>query len=291
MRGIILAGGTGSRLWPITLATSKQLVPVFDKPMIYYPLTTLMFAGIREILIITTPQDHAQFVRLLGDGSNFGVTLQYEVQAKPTGLAEAFIIGETFIGDKPVALILGDNIFYGSGVGTALSRLSKPQGAMIFAYHVSDPSQYGVVEFDPSGRAISLEEKPSIPKSKFAIPGLYFYDNTVAAKAKTLEPSPRGEIEITDLNRLYLEAGELHVHILPRGTAWLDTGTVDDLLDASDFVRTIERRQGQKIGVPEEVAWRMGWLTDSQMLERADVLEKSGYGKYLRSLVAEGKDD
>jgi glucose-1-phosphate thymidylyltransferase len=290
MRGIVLAGGTGSRLWPITLATSKQLVPVFDKPMIYYPLTTLMFAGIRDILIITTPHDHDQFVRLLGDGAQFGINLEYAVQEKPNGLAEAFILGEQFIGEEPVALVLGDNIFYGSGVGTALAALSKPAGALIFAYHVSDPSQYGVVEFDSSGKAISLEEKPSIPKSKFAIPGLYFYDNTVSAKAKTLKPSHRGEIEITDLNRLYLESGELQVHTLPRGTAWLDTGTVDDLLDASDFVRTIERRQGQKIGVPEEVAWRMGWLNDSQMLERADDLEKSGYGKYLRLLVAQGKE-
>jgi glucose-1-phosphate thymidylyltransferase len=290
MRGIVLAGGTGSRLWPITLATSKQLVPVFDKPMIYYPLTTLMFAGIREILIITTPHDHDQFVRLLGDGSQFGIRLEYAVQEKPNGLAEAFILGESFIGNEPVALVLGDNIFYGSGVGTALAELFNPTGALIFAYHVSDPSQYGVVEFDSAGKAISLEEKPAEPKSKFAIPGLYFYDNTVAAKAKTLRPSHRGEIEITDLNKLYLESGELQVRTLPRGTAWLDTGTVDDLLDASDFVRTIERRQGQKIGVPEEVAWRMGWLTDSQMLERADALEKSGYGRYLRMLVAQGKE-
>lgn len=290
MRGIVLAGGTGSRLWPITLATSKQLVPVFDKPMIYYPLTTLMFAGIREILIITTPHDHDQFVRLLGDGSQFGIRLEYAVQEKPNGLAEAFILGESFIGNEPVALVLGDNIFYGSGVGTALAELFNPTGALIFAYHVSDPSQYGVVEFDSAGKAISLEEKPAEPKSKFAIPGLYFYDNTVAAKAKTLRPSHRGEIEITDLNKLYLESGELQVRTLPRGTAWLDTGTVDDLLDASDFVRTIERRQGQKIGVPEEVAWRMGWLTDSQMLERADALEKSRYGRYLRMLVAQGKE-
>jgi glucose-1-phosphate thymidylyltransferase len=290
MRGIVLAGGTGSRLWPITLATSKQLVPVFDKPMIYYPLTTLMFAGIREILIITTPHDHDQFVRLLGDGSQFGIRLEYAVQEKPNGLAEAFILGESFIGNEPVALVLGDNIFFGSGVGTALAELFNPTGALIFAYHVSDPSQYGVVEFDSAGKAISLEEKPAEPKSKFAIPGLYFYDNTVAAKAKTLRPSHRGEIEITDLNKLYLESGELQVRTLPRGTAWLDTGTVDDLLDASDFVRTIERRQGQKIGVPEEVAWRMGWLTDSQMLERADALEKSRYGRYLRMLVAQGKE-
>lgn len=288
MRGIVLAGGTGSRLWPITLATSKQLVPVFDKPMIYYPLTTLMFAGIREILIITTPNDYGQFVRLLGDGSQFGINLEYTVQEKPNGLAEAFILGEEFIGNEPVALVLGDNIFYGSGVGTALAELPRPTGALIFAYHVSDPSQYGVVEFDSSGKAISLEEKPTAPKSKFAIPGLYFYDNTVSEKAKTLLPSNRGEIEITDLNRLYLDSGELHVHILPRGTAWLDTGTVHDLLDASDFVRTIERRQGQKIGVPEEVAWRMGWLTDADLLERADALEKSGYGKYLRLLVSQG---
>ncbi len=290
MKGIVLAGGKGSRLWPITLATSKQLVPVFDKPMIYYPLTTLMFAGIRDVLVITTPHDQDQFVRLLGDGSQFGIKLEYAVQENPNGLAEAFILGEDFIGDEPVALVLGDNIFYGSGVGNALSQLFKPVGALIFAYHVSDPSQYGVVEFDSTGKAVSLEEKPSSPKSKFAIPGLYFYDNTVTAKAKTLRPSQRGEIEITDLNRLYLEAGELRVHTLPRGTAWLDTGTVDDLLDASDFVRTIERRQGQKIGVPEEVAWRMGWLTDTEMLERAGVLEKSGYGKYLHNLVTQGKE-
>ena len=285
MRGIILAGGTGSRLHPITLGISKQLMPVYDKPMIYYPLTTLMLAGIRDILIITTPHDAEQFKRLLGDGSQFGISLSYVQQASPDGLAQAFILGEEHIGNETVALVLGDNIFYGSGLGATLRRFSHIDGAAVFGYQVADPSAYGVVEFDKERRAISLQEKPEHPRSNYAVPGLYFYDNDVVARAKTLKPSPRGELEITDLNRLYLEEGRLQVEVLQRGTAWLDTGTFDSLNDASNFVRTIEGRQGTKIGSPEEVAWRMGFLNDDELAERAEPLVKSGYGAYLLDLL------
>jgi glucose-1-phosphate thymidylyltransferase len=287
MRGIILAGGTGSRLHPITLAVSKQLVPVYDKPMIYYPLTTLMFAGIREVLVITTPHEHDSFQRLLGDGSAYGVQISYAVQPSPDGLAQAFLIGEDHIGDEPVALVLGDNIFYGPGFGANLNRFAEIDGAMIFGYQVADPSAYGVVTFDDSGRATSLEEKPERPRSHFAVPGLYFYGPDVVGHARGLRPSARGELEITDLNRLYLDAGRLRVEVMPRGTAWLDTGTVQSLIAAGSFVQAIEERQGLKIGCPEEVAWRMGYLDDAGLLERADALAKSGYGDYLRALVEE----
>ena len=285
MRGIILAGGTGSRLHPITLGISKQLVPVYDKPMIYYPLTTLMLAGIRDVLVITTPHEADAFVRLLGDGSQFGISLSFAVQPSPDGLAQAFLIGEKHIEDDDAALVLGDNIFYGSGLGATLRRFSHIDGAAVFGYQVADPSAYGVVEFDKDRRAISLEEKPAHPRSNYAVPGLYFYDNDVVARAKTLKPSPRGELEITDLNRLYLEEGRLQVEVLQRGTAWLDTGTFDSLNDASNFVRTIEGRQGTKIGSPEEVAWRMGFLNDDELAERAEPLVKSGYGAYLLDLL------
>ncbi|WP_409047312.1 glucose-1-phosphate thymidylyltransferase RfbA [Microbacterium sp. HA-8] len=288
MRGIILAGGSGTRLHPITLGTSKQLIPVYDKPMIYYPLSTLMLAGIRDILVITTPHDAAHFERLLGDGSRFGISLTFAQQASPDGLAQAFTIGAEFIGREKVALVLGDNLLYGPGLGTQLKRYRDVQGGAIFAYWVGEPSAYGVVEFDRAGNALSLEEKPRTPKSNYAIPGLYFYDNDVVNIARELTPSERGEYEITDVNRAYLERGELHVEVLPRGTAWLDTGTFDQMTDASDYVRTIERRTGMKIGAPEEVAWRQGFLSDEELRHRARELEKSGYGRYLLDLLDRG---
>jgi glucose-1-phosphate thymidylyltransferase len=285
MRGIILAGGSGTRLHPITRGLSKQLVPVYDKPMVYYPLATLMLAGIRDILVITTPEDAPSFTRLLGDGSDFGINLTYAVQASPDGLAQAFVIGEEFIGTDASALVLGDNIFYGPGFGRKLARFSEIDGAAVFAYQVSDPSAYGVVEFDETGKALSLEEKPAKPRSKYAIPGLYFYDNDVIEIAKGLEPSARGEYEITDVNRAYLEQGRLQVEVLERGIAWLDTGTFESLNDASNFIRTVESRQGLKIGSPEEIAWRQGFLTDDELRQRAETLLKSGYGDYLLSLL------
>ncbi|MCY0903581.1 glucose-1-phosphate thymidylyltransferase RfbA [Arthrobacter sp. H14-L1] len=285
MRGIILAGGTGSRLHPITLGISKQLVPVYDKPMIYYPLSTLILAGIRDILIITTPNDAEQFRRLLGDGSKFGINLSYVQQPSPDGLAQAFTLGADHIGAGPVALVLGDNIFYGHGMGSQLRRYAHVDGGAVFGYWVREPSAYGVVEFDDGGKALSLEEKPAHPKSNYAVPGLYFYDNDVIEIARDLKPSPRGELEITDVNRRYLERGKLQVEILPRGSAWLDTGTFSDLNDASNFIRTVESRQGLKIGSPEEVAWRQGFLTDEELRARAEPLVKSGYGAYLLGLL------
>jgi glucose-1-phosphate thymidylyltransferase len=290
MRGIILAGGTGSRLHPITLGVSKQLVPVYDKPMIYYPLSTLMLANIRDILVITTPHDAEQFRRLLGDGSQFGVNLTYKVQEEPNGLAQAFVLGADHIGNESVSLVLGDNIFYGPGLGSRLNRFENIDGGAVFAYWVSDPSSYGVVEFDDTGRAMSIEEKPAAPKSNFSVPGLYFYDNDDVSIARDLRPSDRGEYEITDVNQAYLQAGRLQVEVLPRGTAWLDTGTVDSLLEAANFVRTLEHRQGLKIGVPEEVAWRHGFITDAELCARAETLGKSGYGDYLLELLERGKD-
>ena len=285
MKGIILAGGTGSRLHPITQGISKQLTPVYDKPMIYYPLSTLMLAGIRDVLIITTPADQEQFQRLLGDGSRFGINLEYKVQPSPDGLAQAFILGADFIGNDPVALVLGDNIFYGPGLGTQLATYEQKDGATVFAYRVADSRAYGVVEFDENFNALSIEEKPENPKSDYAIPGLYFYDSKVVEYARQIKPSPRGELEITDLNRVYLEQGKLKVEVLPRGTAWLDTGTFDSLADATNFIRTVQSRQGLSVGCPEEIAWRHGWLSDEQLRDIATPLVKSGYGSYLLGLL------
>lgn len=285
MKGILLAGGTGSRLHPITLGISKQLTPVYDKPMIYYPISTLMLAGIRDILVITTPQDQEQFRRLLGDGSQFGVNFSYKVQPSPDGLAQAFILGEEHIGQEGAALVLGDNIFYGPGLGNQLRKYTDLEGAAVFGYRVANPTAYGVVEFDENFKAVSIEEKPEDPKSDYAIPGLYFYDNQVVEYAKSIKPSPRGELEITDLNRIYLEEGKLQVEILPRGTAWLDTGTFDSLADASNFIRTVQARQGMSIGSPEEIAWRMGWIGDARLEELARPLMKSGYGQNLLNLL------
>ena len=287
MKGILLAGGSGTRLYPLTLGVSKQLMPVYDKPMIHYPLSTLMLAGIREVLVITTPHEAEQFVRLLGDGSRLGIEISYATQPAPDGLAQAFVIGEGHIGSDRVALVLGDNIFYGSGLGTRLRRFTDLDGAAVFGYRVADPSAYGVVEFDEEFRAISLEEKPARPRSSFAVPGLYFYDNDVVALARDLRPSARGELEITDLNRRYLDQGRLQVEVLPRGSAWLDTGTFDDLNDAGNFVRAIEARQGTKVGAPEEVAWRMGYITDTELAALGEGLLKSGYGGYLLGLLDE----
>lgn len=289
MKGIILAGGSGTRLHPITLGVSKQLLPIYDKPMAYYPISVLMLAGIRDILLISTPQDLPQYKNLLGDGSQFGVNFSYAEQPSPDGLAQAFLIGEEFIGDDSVCLILGDNIFHGQHFTEKLQRAAaQPSGATVFGYWVKDPERFGVIDFDESGKALSIEEKPKKPKSSYAVTGLYFYDNDVIEIARGLKPSPRGEYEITDVNRHYLEAGKLHVGVLPRGTAWLDTGTFDSLLDASQFVQTVVHRQGMSIGAPEEVAWRQGFLSDDELRERAEKLTKSGYGQYLLKVLDEG---
>ena len=287
MKGIILAGGSGTRLHPLTIVMSKQLMPLYDKPMIYYPLSVLLMSGIREVLIISTPHDLPHFQKLLGDGTQLGCQFSYEVQPEPDGLAKAFIIGEKFIGKDKVALVLGDNVFYGSGLINLLQDNTNPDGGVIFAYHVNDPERYGVVEFDKNNIAISIEEKPKNPKSNYAVPGLYFYDNEVVAIAKSIKPSPRGELEITDVNKVYLQKGKLKVGIMSRGTAWLDTGTFDSLMQAGNFVQVIEQRQGLKIGCIEEIAYRKGFINKDQLLALAKPLEKSGYGVYLKKLIAE----
>ena len=281
-----MAGGTGSRLWPVTFGVSKQLLPVYDKPLVHYPISTLMLTGIREILIITTPQDQESFKRLLGDGKKYGVSFSFAIQDNPEGLAQAFIIGEKFIGEDPSALILGDNIFYGSSLGMQLKELTEPEGAIIFAYKVKDPERYGVINFDASGKVTSIEEKPSKPKSQYAVPGLYFYDNSVVEIAKSVKPSSRGELEITSVNQEYLKAGKLQARVLERGTAWLDTGTFESLNSASAFIQIIEERQGQKVSCLEEVAWRNGWISDSELAARADEYKSSPFASYLRSLLA-----
>lgn len=287
MKGIILAGGSGTRLYPITMAISKQLMPIYDKPMIYYPLSTLMLAGIREILIISTPQDIGKFEALLGSGKQIGCDFTYKIQDKPNGLAQAFVLGEDFIGNDSVALVLGDNIFYGKGMGDQLQKLVNPNGGVIFAYRVNDPERYGVVEFDNNHKAISIEEKPKVPKSNYAVPGLYFYDNNVIDIAKNLKPSARGEYEISDVNAEYLKRGDLSVGLMDRGTVWLDTGTIDSLVEASEFVRVIQQRQGFKIGCIEEIAWRRGFITINELEKLAEPLMKSGYGQYLKQILSE----